>query len=209
MAKGVYYTHGMVRAQAALVREVCGWREKGMRVVMCFAPFVPFALADGLTAILPDMDVSRPAAANPERIAESVTARSAEIAIASPIVWMNLVRHAERTGLRLPTLRHAIAAGAPVPPALHSRLVAIMLPGGSLHTPYGATEAMPLTMADTDSLTGTWAASRQGYGTCVGTPLPGVDLDIIRVVDDAIPAGPRTSACPPVPSVKSWSAGRW
>jgi acyl-CoA synthetase (AMP-forming)/AMP-acid ligase II len=175
----------MVHAQAALVNAVCGWRD-GMRVVMCYAPFVPFALKDGLTVILPRMDFSRPASANPHRIAEAVTAHRAEYAFASPIVWLNLVRHGERTRVRLPTLRHAIAAGAPVPARLHTRLTAMLHPEGRLHTPYGATEAMPLTTTDTEALAETWAASRNGYGTCVGHPLPGIQLQVIRVTDDPI-----------------------
>jgi acyl-CoA synthetase (AMP-forming)/AMP-acid ligase II len=187
LAKAVLCTHGMVRAQARLVGEACGWRE-GMRVVMCYAPFVPFALADGLTAILPEMDFSRPAAARPEDIAEAVRAHRAEYAFASPIVWMRLARHGERARLALPTLRHAVAAGAPVPPGLHSRLLALMHPDGRLLTPYGATEAMPLTTADTRALEGTWPASRSGDGTCVGRPLPGIRLEVIRVTDGAIPA---------------------
>ena len=187
LAKGVYCTHGMVRAQAGLVRKVCGWRE-GMRVVMCYAPFAPFALADGLTVILPDMDFSRPAAADPRRIVEAVTANQAEYAFASPIIWMKLARYGERERVALPTLQHAIAAGAPVPVDLHRRLVALMHPDGRLHTPYGATEAMPLTTTDTCALAETWAAARNGYGTCVGKPLPGVQLHLIRVTDDPIPS---------------------
>jgi acyl-CoA synthetase (AMP-forming)/AMP-acid ligase II len=187
LPKGVYCTHEMVRAQAALVREVCGWRE-GTQVVMCYAPFVPFALADGLTVILPRMDFSRPAAADPRRIAEAVTVHQAPYAFASPIVWQNLARCGERTGVRLQTLQHAIAAGAPVPARLHRRLAGMMHSEGRLHTPYGATEAMPLTTTDTWALAETWEASRQGYGTCIGRPLSGIELQIIQVTDAPIAA---------------------
>ena len=184
--KGVFCTHGMVGAQSRLVRELCGWRE-GDRAVMCYAPFVPFALADGVTAVLPDMDFSRPAAADPRRIAAAVTRNAAEYAFASPIVWLRLAHHGERSHVALPTLRHAIAAGAPVPAKLHARLTSLMHPEGRLHTPYGATEAMPLTTIDTRLLAETWEASRNGYGTCVGRPLPGVQLEVIRVTDAPIP----------------------
>ncbi len=40
--KGAFYDHAMLGAQMAVMREVCGWRE-GMRVVMAYAPFVPYA----------------------------------------------------------------------------------------------------------------------------------------------------------------------
>lgn len=185
-AKGVFYTHGMVRAQVGLVREVCGWRE-GMSVVMCFAPFVPYALADGLTAILPEMDFSRPAAARPGRIVEAVTAHRAECAFASPIVWMKLARHCGTERVGLPSLRRAVASGAPVPMDLHRRLACIIHPEGRLYTPYGATEAMPLTTTDSLALAESWEQTRSGYGTCVGQPLPGIEIRVIRVTDEPIP----------------------
>lgn len=185
-AKGVFYTHGMVHAQVSLMREVCGWRE-GMGVVMCFAPFVIYALADGLTAILPEMDFSRPAAARPERIIEAITAHGAECAFASPVVWMNLARYGERTRSRLPTLRRAVASGAPVQADLHRRLETLLHAEGRLYTPYGATEAMPLTTADSVALAKTSEQTRSGYGTCVGTPLSGIELRVMRIDDQPIP----------------------
>ncbi|HEV8355516.1 MAG TPA: fatty acid CoA ligase family protein [Gemmatimonadales bacterium] len=185
-AKGVFYTHGMVRAQIGLVREVCAWRE-GMSAVMCYAPFVAYALADGLTAILPDIDFSQPAAARPSRIVEALTAHRAECAFASPIVWMHLVRHCEKEHVKLPDLRRAVASGAPVQPGLHQRLARIIHPEGRLYTPYGATEAMPVTTADSLTLADTWQQTRDGSGTCVGKPLPGIEVRVIRVTDEPIP----------------------
>lgn len=185
-AKGVFYNHGMLRHQAVMMQAVCGWREE-MRVVMCYAPFVPYALADGLTAILPDIDFSKPAAARSGRVIEAVTDHGAQCAFASPIVWMHVVRHCERTGIALPTLERAVTAGAPVPPGLHRRIRPFLHAKGRLYTPYGATEAMPVTTTHTGELAGTWERSRRGYGTCVGKPIPGVDVWIVRVTDDSIP----------------------
>ena len=185
-AKPVCYTHAMVRAQVDLVREVCGWRE-GMRVVMCYAPFVPYALADGLSAILPDMDFSRPAAARPSRIVEALAEHQAECAFASPIVWMKLVRYCEREGIELRALQRAVSAGAPAQADLYRRLRARLHPDGRLYTPYGATEAMPITTIDSLELVDTWPQSRSGYGTCVGRPLPEIEVRVIRVTDDPIP----------------------
>lgn len=185
-AKGVFYDHAMLRYQVELMHEVCGWRE-GMRVVMCYAPFVPYALADGLTAILPDIDFSQPAAASPGRVIAAVTAHGAECAFASPIVWMRLARYCERHAIALPTLGRAVTAGAAVPIDLHRRLRPLLHPEGRLYTPYGATEAMPITTTDTDELADTWERTRRGYGTCVGKPLPGAEVRIIRVTDEPIP----------------------
>ena len=184
--KGAFYNHAMLGAQMAVMREVCGWRE-GMRVVMAYAPFVPYALADGLTTILPDMDFSRPATAHPAMIARAITEHSAECAFGSPVIWMHLVRYCERQRVSLPTLERAVTAGAPISAALHRRLSPLLHRDGRLFTPYGATEAMPLTTANSAELSDTWDLVRRGYGTCVGRPLTGVDLRVIRVTDDPVP----------------------
>ena len=185
-AKAVFYDHAMLRQQVAVMHDVCDWRE-GMRVVMAYAPFVPYALADGLAAILPDIDFSRPAAANPARIVEAVRQYAAQCAFASPIVWIRLARYCERNGIALPTLERAVTAGAPVPADLHRRLLPVLHRDGQLYTPYGATEAMPLTTTCTSELVDTWEETRRGGGTCVGTPLACVEIRIIRVTDDPIP----------------------
>jgi acyl-CoA synthetase (AMP-forming)/AMP-acid ligase II len=184
--KAVFYDHAMLRHQAQIMSEVCGWRE-AMRVVMCFAPFVPYALADGLTVILPDIDFSRPATADPRRIVDATVTHEAQCAFASPVIWMRVARHCERRGASLPTLERAVTAGAPAPVALHRRLRPSLHQHGQLYTPYGATEAMPLTTAATVELAETWTRTREGYGICIGRPLTGVDLSIIRLTDDAIP----------------------
>jgi acyl-CoA synthetase (AMP-forming)/AMP-acid ligase II len=186
----------MVRAQLQLMRNVCGWRE-GSGAVLCYAPFAPYALADGLTAILPAMDFSRPGAARPERLVEAITAHGAACAFAAPIVWMRLVRYCERRGLSLRMLRQAVSAGAPVPLDLHGRLGPLLDPEGDLFTPYGSTEAMPLTAAPGRSLADTRGSSDRGEGTCVGTPLPGVDVRIIAVTEASVPCWSDDLGLPP------------
>jgi acyl-CoA synthetase (AMP-forming)/AMP-acid ligase II len=184
--KAVLCTHDMVGAQLELVPRVCGWRE-GTAAVMCYAPFVPYALSDGLTIVLPDIDFSRPAAARPERIVAAVAAHGAVCAFAAPIVWLRLVRYCAARGVALAGLRQAVSAGAPVPIDLHRRLRPLLHPEGDLFTPYGATEAMPLTAGAGQTLEDTWEQSGRGDGTCVGAPLAGVDLRIIGVTDEPIP----------------------
>ncbi len=56
-------------------------------------------------------------------------------------------------------------------------------------TPFGATEAMPLTtMSGREIVAETAALSERGLGMCVGRPLPGVTVRVIRITDAAIPA---------------------
>lgn len=185
--KGVRFTRRMMHAQARLLGEAYGWHPGG-RMVMCFAAFALFSLAHGMTTILPDMDMSRPARARPERIVEALQSQRAEYAFASPVVWERLARYCAGSGVRLPAVRQAITTGAPIPVSLHARLASILPPEAELHTPYGATEALPITtIASREVASETAALSAAGNGICVGRPFPGVEVELIRVTDETIP----------------------
>jgi acyl-CoA synthetase (AMP-forming)/AMP-acid ligase II len=81
-----------------------------------------------------------------------------------------------------------ISAGAPVPPAVIGEFVKLLPPGVLVHTPYGATEALPVSTIGSDEIlndTGPWTA--EGHGVCVGRPVPAMMVKIIRISDEAIP----------------------
>jgi acyl-CoA synthetase (AMP-forming)/AMP-acid ligase II len=55
-------------------------------------------------------------------------------------------------------------------------------------TPYGATEAFPLTaVGSREILQETRSLSEQGFGNCVGRPVDGIRLEIIRITDSPLP----------------------
>jgi acyl-CoA synthetase (AMP-forming)/AMP-acid ligase II len=59
--------------------------------------------------------------------------------------------------------------------------------GGEIHTPYGATEALPVsTIAAGEVLAETQHAWRAGRGTCVGRRFPGIEWRIIAITDEPI-----------------------
>jgi acyl-CoA synthetase (AMP-forming)/AMP-acid ligase II len=61
------------------------------------------------------------------------------------------------------------------------------LPNGEIHTPYGATEALPVSsIAATEVLEETAVRTQNGDGSCVGRPLPGVSVRIIEPVEGGI-----------------------
>jgi acyl-CoA synthetase (AMP-forming)/AMP-acid ligase II len=77
-------------------------------------------------------------------------------------------------------------AGAPVPPALMARMQAV-IPNGEIHTPYGATEALPVSsISASEVLRETAQQTRVGEGTCVGKALPGVEVRVIEPVDGVV-----------------------
>src|SRR5207244_4188323 len=68
--------------------------------------------------------------------------------------------------------------------------VTVVIPDSAdAHTPYGATEALPVSsITARDVLRDTAAKTRAGKGTCVGRPFPEITLRVIRITDEAIPA---------------------
>jgi acyl-CoA synthetase (AMP-forming)/AMP-acid ligase II len=76
--------------------------------------------------------------------------------------------------------------GAPVPGVVLDRFRRI-LPNGQTFTPYGATEALFVASISGDEVCEeTYASCKEGKGTCVGRVIPGIELKIIRITDDAI-----------------------
>ena len=71
VAKGVVYTHGIFAAQVEALRRLYGI-EPGEIDLATFPLFALFAPALGMTAVVPDMDPTRPARVNPANIVRAV-----------------------------------------------------------------------------------------------------------------------------------------
>jgi acyl-CoA synthetase (AMP-forming)/AMP-acid ligase II len=89
--------------------------------------------------------------------------------------------------IQLPTLRAAYSAGAPVPPRVLETMLSCLPAGAQMHTPYGATEALPVATIEArevlDETRHAWAA---GKGTCVGTRFSGIEWKVIQIHDGPI-----------------------
>ena len=173
-AKGVLYRHRQVRAQLELIRNT--YRLTGDdRIVAAFAPFALFGPALGLPSVVPRTDVTRPGRLTAAALGEAAVALGATVVFASPAALRNVV--ATSAGLSaehrsaLSGVRLLMSAGASVPGALLRR-VQELLPNAELHTPYGMTEALPLT----DISLGEIDEAGDGDGVCVGRPLVGVTI---------------------------------
>ena len=183
--KGVCYTHGQFDAQVRLIREAYHIQpgEIDLPLLPLFALFAP---ALGLTTIVPELDPSRPAQADPARLVQAVLQEGVTTSFGSPTLWGNIAAHCHATRQKLPGLRRVLCAGAPVPPWLWESLTAVM-PDGTLHSPYGATEALPVsTIAASEVLEGTAPATLEGAGACVGRVLVPNVVKIIAPQDGPI-----------------------
>lgn len=184
-AKGVLYEHGMFLAQVEAIRRQYGIEpgEVDLPMLPVFALFNP---ALGMCTVVPDMNPSRPASVDPEQIVRAIQQNSVTNSFGSPALWIKIARYCERKSITLPTIRRILMAGAPVPPALMAKMRAI-IPNGEIHTPYGATEALPVSsISATEVLEQTAVRTQKGEGTCVGRPLPNVLIRIIEPTEGPI-----------------------
>ncbi|MFK7931037.1 MAG: fatty acid CoA ligase family protein [Myxococcota bacterium] len=182
--KGVSFVQRMFLEQSRLIGHQYGIAA-GSTTVECFAAFVIFDLAMGLTVVIPDMDLSKPAKADPANVVRAIEDHKATSAFASPIVWQKVSRWCQDKGKTLPELRTVLTAGAPIPAGLHRRFREILADGVQLHTPYGATESLPVSTIGSDEvLADTWTRTSEGHGTCVGHAFPEVQVEIVRVSEE-------------------------
>lgn len=78
--------------------------------------------------------------------------------------------------------------GAAVPPEVVENMTSIM-EGGEVFTPYGATEALPITnQSGQEIINEQKSIIEEGKGVCVGKPIAGAIVRIIGITDDPIPS---------------------
>ncbi|MFT3830188.1 MAG: AMP-binding protein [Opitutaceae bacterium] len=210
--KGVCYEHGMFEAQVRLVRATYGIApgEVDLAVLPVFALFNP---ALGMTTVVPQLDPSRPAAADPTHLVQAIRQNGVTNSFGSPVIWTKVARHCADRAITLPGVKRILMAGAPVPPPLFA-LMRQVFPGAQLHSPYGATEALPVSSVSAEEVIGkpeteggsavphnfpapkpetrnpepsaTAAETLRGRGTCVGRTVDEMTARVIALVDGPI-----------------------
>jgi olefin beta-lactone synthetase len=211
--KGVCYEHGMFEAQVRLVRATYGIApgEVDLAVLPVFALFNP---ALGMTTVVPQLDPGRPAAADPAHLVQALRQNGVTNSFGSPVIWSKIARYCAERDVTLPGVKRILLAGAPVPPALFA-LMRRVFPAAALHSPYGATEALPVSSVSAEEVLGeagpetggdprvsdpiignrkakiensrgTAAETARGRGTCVGRPVAEIEVRIIAIEDGPI-----------------------
>ncbi len=179
--KGVVYRHRHFIAQIAMLRDAFGIEPGGVDLPT-FPPFALFDPALGLTSIIPDMDPTRPASADPRKLHAAIRRFGVTQLFGSPALMRVLAEHGEP----LPGVMRATSAGAPVPPEVVAKMLALLPECAQLWTPYGATECLPVAVIEGRELLTLRERTESGAGTCVGRPVPGNDVRIIAISDAAI-----------------------
>jgi len=180
--KGVVYRHRHFVAQVDMLREAFGIAPGGVDLPT-FPPFALFDPALGVSSIIPDMDPTRPAQADPRRLHDAIARFGVDQLFGSPALMAVLAAH----GAPLPTMRRVTSAGAPVPADVVAKMRALLPDDAGFWTPYGATECLPVAVIEGRELEGTREATERGAGTCVGAPVAGNTVRVIGISDDALP----------------------
>ena len=133
------------------------------------------------------MDPTRPAKVNPLKIIEAARDWNVTQAFGSPAIWNRIGSYCCEQKIVLPSVRRVLSAGAPVPVRVLQAMTSCIDPQGEIHTPYGATEALPVaSIAASEVLRETADRTRRGFGVCVGRKFPKIRWKIIRAVEGPI-----------------------
>lgn len=184
--KGVRYEHSIFSAQLRLIKE---YYTIGPNDVdqPAFPLFALFSAALGACSVIPDMDSTKPAKVDPEKFIASIQRHQVTYSFGSPAIWNVVSRYCLEQGIVLDSVRKVLMAGAPVPYELLMRVRNILPDDALVFTPYGATESLPIVSIEgREVVSETWEKSQQGAGTCVGRPLPGIEIKIIAISDDPL-----------------------
>lgn len=208
--KGVCYEYGMFEAQVRLIREHYGIEpgEVDLPMLPIFALFNP---ALGMTTIVPEIDPRRPAQVDPAKIVQAIQQENVTNSFGSPTLWRKIQARCLAQNLTLPSMKRVLCAGAPVPAVLWEN-PRRWLTHGQLHSPYGATESLPLCSISHPEIEqipslqtpnpkpvgndpilafggldfGISAPPGAGMGSCVGRPLPEIAVKIIAIHEGPI-----------------------
>ena len=196
-AKGAVYTHGNFDAQ---LRQIAAHLDFGPDEIdlSTFPLFALFYPALGVTAVVPDMDPTRPAQVDPTRIIEAIADQGVTNMFASPALLERVGSYGRKRGVVLPSLKRVISAGAPVQARTIELFTSLLPQEADIHTPYGATEAVPIaSILGSEILSETRPLTDKGYGICVGRPINDIPMRIIAITDEPVRRWKEELVVPP------------
>ncbi|MBN2632454.1 MAG: AMP-binding protein [Bacteroidales bacterium] len=182
-AKGVVYTAGMLKAQIEITKTQ--FNIGSDETDLCTFPLLGlFALCHGNSSVIADMDMIHPAKLDPERIIRNINDFSCTQMFGSPMVLTKLAEFCLQNNVLLTSLRNIISAGAPVHRSVLESFRRLVSVKAVIHTPYGATEALPVTDIIASDLFSIYLDEpKDENGICIGKPVDPLDARIIEITD--------------------------
>lgn len=192
--KGVVYTNEQLTRQCDATGDLIGARP-GTAALVAFLPFALGGPALGVTVVIPRMDFRRPGRARRADLLQAVARTNATSLLGSPAL-MTVLAGDGRAEPALTGVRSVATFGAPLEYGLLDRLTSTLPDEAVIRSVYGATESLPVSAADGETLRSARATSERGGGRCVGRPVPSMRVEIIPA--DAGPIA-RWSEAEPLP----------
>lgn len=183
--KGVIYTHQIFVEQTNQLQRMFNLTSNDIDLPG-FPLFSLFTITMGMTSCIPDMDPRKPADCDPKKLVRNILDHNPTFVAGSPAIWERVADYCLANSITLPSVKYVVMFGAPVSVALHEKFSGL-LPIGTTYTPYGATEALPISnISGKFILEKTAKFSRAGLGTCIGLPVEGIKVKIIEATDDKV-----------------------
>jgi len=184
--KGVVYRHRHFTAQVEMLQSAFDIRP-GEVDLPTFPPFALFDPAMGMTTVVPFMDPTRPAKADPALLVQTINRYEVTNIFGSPALLNVLGRYTESKNIQLPSVQRVISAGAAMPVATIRRLQTALPTQAEVYTPYGATECLPVASVSGTQLNAeVEQRTASGEGTCVGRGVTPNKIRIIAVTDGVL-----------------------
>ena len=184
--KGALFTHGNFTAMINALKKT--YDLKPAEIDLCTFPlFGLIAPALDMVSVIPVMDFTRPAKVDPEHIFNTIEKFGVTNLFGSPALIRRITQTGINKGIKLNSIRRVISAGAPVPVKTIREFSQLLMETAQIFTPYGATEALPVTSIGSDEIID--LASKVNHkerGICVGKPVDGTTVSIVRISDDPI-----------------------
>jgi acyl-CoA synthetase (AMP-forming)/AMP-acid ligase II len=105
----------------------------------------------------------------------------------SPALIKSVAAFGQDHGWHFPSLKRVISAGAPVPAAVIEGFRSLLPASAEFYTPYGATESLPVAIAESRLLLGEARRKHSlGNGLFVGSPVAPSIVKILRITNEAL-----------------------
>jgi acyl-CoA synthetase (AMP-forming)/AMP-acid ligase II len=185
-AKGVIYTSGMLKNQIEITKSQ--FNIGSNEIDLCTFPLLGlFAICHGNSSVLADMDMIHPAKLDPEKVIKNILDFKCTQMFGSPMVLNKLSEYGSQKGIKLPSLRKIISAGAPVHLNILESFLRMLPLDAEIHTPYGATEALPVTDINASELLRIYTEEAENKSpVCIGNPVKPLDVKILEITDRQI-----------------------
>lgn len=185
--KGVLFTHENFAAELDMLVETFHLSPDEIDL----PAFPLYALIDallGVTSVIPDITFPVPGKTDPARVIQAIQRFSVTNMFASPVVLDILAKFQQQAiGVqKLQSLKRVITAGAPATIQLQEDFRKLLNDETDLFGIYGATEVLPIAKVESREIFEMREKSAKGAGVCLGRPVNGAKVRIIRISESAI-----------------------